>query len=168
MLLLTAKGLLKAHHTGGYCATDNIQTEQAADETAGSNEAGTESDIAEDLSGENSFSDDMNENVENEDSLSGDETASPSGGTDGEAEAEIPDESESDLMNQSGDSLSETGLSDQADSAENPEEKIAEKKSVPVRGSVEYSAHVQNLGWIGPVKDGAVGGTQGKNYRWRR
>lgn len=64
---------MKAHHTvGGYCATDNIQTEQAADETAGSNEAGTESDIAEDLSGENSFSDDMNENVENEDSLSGD------------------------------------------------------------------------------------------------
>lgn len=35
----------------------------------------------------------------------------------------------------------------------------------PAGASVSYEAHVQNIGWMNPVKDGAVGGTQGKKLQ---
>ena len=35
----------------------------------------------------------------------------------------------------------------------------------PAAGGIEYAAHVQGIGWQGPVSDGAMAGTEGQSRR---
>ena len=100
-----------------------------------------------------------------------------------EAEAEQPEESEQGAEAvQPGEPAQDPAAAQPGESAQDPEaeqpedaerkhveeaekEEKAEKEAAADGLSVSYAAHVQNLGWLDPVKDGAVGGTQKQSLR---